>query len=231
MLTLPTEIMLVLTPFMQVFSRRIWDWAQVLVVGAVLAPGKRTVTAILQVMGLKDERQYQNYHRVLNRASWSALAVSQVLLGLLVGAFLTEAEPLILGADDTLERRWGGAHQSAQHLSRQPALQSPLSPLRAGLALVECDGPGATALVSATVGLALSDAVGPQSANECRSWLPAQDAGGLVDWQCSCGAALAAEAPHHHRQRWQLEWSEVGMGLSAIPRHPGESFELASRLA
>lgn len=108
MLTLPTEIMLVLTPFMQVFSRRIWDWAQVLVVGAVLAPGKRTVTAILQVMGLKDERQYQNYHRVLNRASWSALAVSQVLLGLLVGAFLTEAEPLILGADDTLERRWGG---------------------------------------------------------------------------------------------------------------------------
>ena len=56
MLTLPIEIMLALTPFMQVFSRLIWDWVQVL--GAVLAPGKRTVTAILQVMGLRDERQY-----------------------------------------------------------------------------------------------------------------------------------------------------------------------------
>ena len=45
---------------------------QVLVVGAILTPGQRTVAAVLRVMGLSDERQYQNYHRVLNRASgWS----------------------------------------------------------------------------------------------------------------------------------------------------------------
>ena len=55
MLTLPAEIMIVLQPFMQVFSARIWDWAQVLLVGAILAPGKRTVTAALQVMGLKAQ--------------------------------------------------------------------------------------------------------------------------------------------------------------------------------
>ena len=51
MLNLPDNIMRVLQPFAQAFSARIWDWAQVLVVGAILAPGKRTVTAILRVMG------------------------------------------------------------------------------------------------------------------------------------------------------------------------------------
>jgi hypothetical protein len=47
-----------------------------LLVGAILAPGKRTVTAALRVLGLKDDKQYQNYHRVLNRAKWSGLQVS-----------------------------------------------------------------------------------------------------------------------------------------------------------
>ena len=107
MLTLPPEIMIVLQPFMQVFSARIWDWVQVLLVGAILAPGKRTVTAALQVMGLKDEKQYQNYHRVLNRAKWSGLQVSQILLGLLVTAFVALDVPVVVGADETLERRRG----------------------------------------------------------------------------------------------------------------------------
>jgi len=107
MLTLPPEIMIVLQPFMQVCSVRVWDWAQVLLVGAILAPGKRTVTATLQVMGLKDEKQYQNYHRVLNRAKWSGLQVSQILLGLLVTAFVALDVPVVVGADETLERRRG----------------------------------------------------------------------------------------------------------------------------
>jgi hypothetical protein len=107
MLILPPEIMVVLQPFMQVFSARIWDWAQVLLVGAILAPGKRTVTAALQVMGLKDEKQYQNYHRVLNRARWSGLQVSQIMLGLLVTAFVALDVPVVVGADETLERRRG----------------------------------------------------------------------------------------------------------------------------
>lgn len=107
MLILPDEIMALLTPFKQLFSRRIWDLVQVLVVGALLAPGKRTVSAVLEVMGLKEERQFQNYHRVLNRAKWSSLAVSRVLLGLLVAAFVPAGETVVVGADETLERRWG----------------------------------------------------------------------------------------------------------------------------
>jgi len=107
MVILPAEIMTILAPYRQLLSRRIWDWAQVLVVGAILAPGKRTVTAVLHVMGLKDEPQFQNYHRVLNRAHWSALAVSRVLLGQLVTAFVAADQPVLIGGDETLERRWG----------------------------------------------------------------------------------------------------------------------------
>ena len=107
MLTLPNEIMTVLAPFAQAFSYRIWDMVQIMVIGAILTPGKRTVTAILRTMGLQDDAQFQNYHRVLNRAKWSGLELSKILLGLLVVAFATLDVPLIIGADDTIERRKG----------------------------------------------------------------------------------------------------------------------------
>jgi DDE superfamily endonuclease len=104
---LPSDIMPVLVPFAQLFSDRSWQWVQVLLVGAILAPGKRTVTAVLRVMGLSHERQFQNYHRVLNRVNWSGLRASQVLLGLLVTTLVASGAPLIFAADETLERRTG----------------------------------------------------------------------------------------------------------------------------
>src|SRR3989304_428704 len=107
MLTPPTEIMIILSCFAQVFSERTWDWVQVLVVGAILAPGKRTVTSVLTAVGLSQEKQYQRYHRVLNRAKWSSLQASKVLLGLLVAAFVATGGTVVLGADETLERRQG----------------------------------------------------------------------------------------------------------------------------
>jgi hypothetical protein len=107
MLNLPIEIIVLMQPFTPVFSERTWDWVQVLVVGAILAPGKRTVTSVLRVMGLSDESQFQRYHRVLNRAGWSSLRVSQILLGLLVMAFVPPGETVIVAADETLERRQG----------------------------------------------------------------------------------------------------------------------------
>ncbi len=107
MITLPSEIIALLEVFAPVFSERVWDWVQVLVLGAILAPGKRTVTAILRVMGLNAEEQFQNYHRVLNRAKWSGLGVSKILFGLLVTAFVVAGVPVVLGADGTLERRRG----------------------------------------------------------------------------------------------------------------------------
>ena len=123
MLTPPIEIMVVLGCFAQVFSERTWDWVQVLVVGAILAPGKRTVTSVLTVVGLSQEKQYQRYHRVLNRAKWSGLAVSKILLGLLITAFVATGGTVILGADETLERR-KGKHIKAKGVFRDAVRSS-----------------------------------------------------------------------------------------------------------
>ncbi len=87
MLTLPAEYITILTTFAPVFSRRIWLQVQVLLIGAILTPGQRTVTAVLRIMGLSRDKHFQNYHRVLNRAVWSSLEASRLLLGLLITAF------------------------------------------------------------------------------------------------------------------------------------------------
>jgi hypothetical protein len=65
------------------FSNCIWQHAQVLVLGAILASDRRTVTAVLRITELSQERQFQTYHRVLCRGVWSSWALSRTLLGLL----------------------------------------------------------------------------------------------------------------------------------------------------
>jgi hypothetical protein len=106
MRTLPAMMLHLLNPFVPLFSRRVWPHVQVLLAGAILAPGKRTVSAALRVMGLGQTEQFQRYHRVLNRAVWSGREASRVLLGLLVKTFVPNG-PLVIGVDETLERRWG----------------------------------------------------------------------------------------------------------------------------
>ena len=87
MLNLPAGITTFLVQFAPVFSPSVWSHAQVLLIGAVLTPGKRTVRAILSVMGLRQNAHFQNYHRVLNRARWSSRAISQQLLHVLLAVF------------------------------------------------------------------------------------------------------------------------------------------------
>src|SRR5882672_5517573 len=122
MLSMPVTLMQLIVKFAPVFSKRVWEHAQVLVVGALLAPGKRTVTAVLRVMGLSQEGQFQKYHRVLNRARWSSVAVARVLLGLVVDTFVP-AGPVVIGIDDTLERR-RGAKIKAKGIYRDPVRSS-----------------------------------------------------------------------------------------------------------
>jgi len=76
---LPEALLLVLAPFAPLFSQRVWVHAQILLLGALLAPGARTVTAALRIMGLALERRFTNDHRVLNRATWSARQGSRIL--------------------------------------------------------------------------------------------------------------------------------------------------------
>ncbi len=107
MRTLPTVMIRVLVPFAPLFSKRVWQHAQVLLAGAILASGRRTVSSALRAMGLDQEKRFHRYHRVLSRASWSSLKASRVLVGSLVEAFVPEGDPLVVGIDETVERRWG----------------------------------------------------------------------------------------------------------------------------
>src|SRR5271169_3428732 len=120
--TLPSEFASIILAFAPLFFNGVWRCAQILILGAILAPGKRTVTSALRVVGLSDEPQFQIYHRVLNRAVWSCRHASLILLRLLVGAFVPTG-PLVLGLDDTIERRWG-PKIAARGIYRDPVRSS-----------------------------------------------------------------------------------------------------------
>jgi hypothetical protein len=103
---MPCEFVSLMVAFAPLFSKPVFQHAQLLLMGAILAPGKRTVTSALRVMGKSQEKHFQNYHRVLSRAAWSGLAASQLLLSLLVSTFAPTGT-IVMGLDDTIERRRG----------------------------------------------------------------------------------------------------------------------------
>ena len=106
MRTLPATMIRLLAPFAPLFSKRVFRHAQVLLLGTILAPGQRTVSSALRAMGLGQQKRFHCYHRVLSRASWSSVKASRILLRALVEVLVPEG-PLVLGIDETLERRYG----------------------------------------------------------------------------------------------------------------------------
>jgi hypothetical protein len=121
---LPREIVDLMTPFAPVFTNPTWRKVQMLWLGAVLAPGKRTVTSVLRILGRADRADFSKYHQVLNRASWSARRASKVLLDLLVSRLVPADGPLIMAIDETIERRRGkriatkGVYRDSVHSSK-----------------------------------------------------------------------------------------------------------------
>ena len=101
------EIIQLLSFFSVAFTAPTFANALVLILGTILTPGRRTVTAALRMMGRGNDKHFSNYHRVLNRDGWSPWVVSKVLLGLIILFFLPAGTPLILAIDETLERRRG----------------------------------------------------------------------------------------------------------------------------
>ena len=112
----------VMGAFAPLFSRRIFADVKLWLVGAILAPGQRTVTAVLRVMGKRAEAHCQHYDRVLNRAQWSLLEARHRLRPLLLDAFVPEG-PVMIGIDETIERR-RGERSSARGISRAPVRSS-----------------------------------------------------------------------------------------------------------
>jgi hypothetical protein len=119
---LPVDLMRIIGVFAPLFSERAWRHVPVLLGGAILAPGQRTVTAVLRVMGFGRERCFHKYHRVLSHARWSVLAAGRLLLGELL-AVLTPTGPVVMGLDDTIERRWG-ERIAARGIYRDPVRSS-----------------------------------------------------------------------------------------------------------
>ena len=107
MFTRPVSIIRLLEPFGTIFQAKTWEKAQLLLVGAILSPGKRTVTSALRVMGLSRDGNFARYHHVLNRARWSSLQLSRTLLFLLPRHLDSGIGPLVFGIDETIERRRG----------------------------------------------------------------------------------------------------------------------------
>ncbi len=105
--TLPEVIVSLLLPFEHLFDPRTWRKARLLAVGAILSPGKRTVSSALNILGVGQHGDFAIYHQALNRARWSSLQLSRVLLLLVVGRLGSSDGPLVFGIDETLERRWG----------------------------------------------------------------------------------------------------------------------------
>ncbi|MFT2096675.1 transposase [Acidiphilium multivorum] len=120
---LPERLLSRLAGLPGLFTRPTWQNVLLLVAGAILAPGKRTVTAALRILGREQDNDFPIYHSVLNRAVWSSRAVAGWLLRLLVGTFVGADATVVIGIDDTIERRWG--HKiNARGIYRDPVRSS-----------------------------------------------------------------------------------------------------------
>lgn len=106
MLTLPPEIITLISCFACVFTGPSWRNAQILITGAILCPGARRISSVLRIMGLENEKRFEKYHRFLNRAKWSGLVLSKILFGLLI-KLVPDSWPILIAIDETIERRKG----------------------------------------------------------------------------------------------------------------------------
>jgi len=119
----PPRLLSCLAGFAHLFTRPTWSNVLVLLAGVILAPGRRTVTAALRILGRDQDPGFCTFHRILNRAAWSSRAVAGQLLVLLIKTFLPAGAPVVIGIDDTIERRWG-PKISARGIYRDPVRSS-----------------------------------------------------------------------------------------------------------
>jgi hypothetical protein len=160
MRSLLDDLFALLAAFAPLVSRRVWRSGPVLVVGALVAPGRRMVSTALRTVGWGQTRRFQNSHRVLRRAVWSSRRASRILVYLLVATFVPDG-PVVLGLDATIEPR-RVAKIAAASISRDP-VRSSRSHARQGerFALDRAHGARADPLRGPRVGAAVAERAGP----------------------------------------------------------------------
>ena len=123
MIKLPSGFQDTISHFSFAFRKDVWPKVLLLLTGAIICPGSRTVCNLLRSVGLRWERNFAKYHRLLSRDKWSAFILSGVLLKLIVDRFIPKGECLVFGLDGTIERRWG-AKISKRGIYRDPVRSS-----------------------------------------------------------------------------------------------------------
>jgi len=118
----PSIITALMAPFRSFFAAPVWEHVLALVTGMTLAPGKRTASAALRVVGLGQARDFARHHHVLGRARWNSAAIGRQLLLMILDRFAPDG-PIVIGVDDTIERRWG-RKIAARGIHRDPARSS-----------------------------------------------------------------------------------------------------------
>jgi hypothetical protein len=101
---LPAQMIAVLALFSPYFSKPTFQKLSFLTFGHILAKGRRTVTEILRLLGLKDIKNYSKYHAVFNKSKWSPLNASRALFLRLTS--LVKGR-ILISIDSTVERRKG----------------------------------------------------------------------------------------------------------------------------
>jgi hypothetical protein len=96
-----------LLPFAAMFTQPSWLNAVALATGALLCLNRRTVCAALRAVDGAADKGFSRFHRFLSRGAWSGLQGSKILLDLLLKAFVADDQPVVVGVDDTIERRRG----------------------------------------------------------------------------------------------------------------------------
>ena len=122
-MTPSTSILSVLETFRPEFTPRTWARALTLILGTILARGRRTVAAALRQMGLHEAPDFSSYHQVFNRAAWSPRKLARRLLWAAIAAFVPKGVGLTFAIDETLERRWGRKIHLRDHY-REPLASS-----------------------------------------------------------------------------------------------------------
>jgi DDE superfamily endonuclease len=152
----PPVIVSLMAAFRDFFTAPVWDHVLVLVTGAILTTGKRTVSAVLRIMGLAEAADFALYHHVLSQAHWDSRVIARKLLSLILERLLPTG-PVIIGIDDTIEHRTalGQEDRGARHLPRSGALHP--RPFRQGQrpALAFLHGDDSAAVGGTALGLAI----------------------------------------------------------------------------
>jgi hypothetical protein len=142
----------------------------ILLTGALLAHGRRTVATALRHTGQERETNFSTFHQVLNRARWSPLAVSRQLLTCIVETFVQAGGTLELVIDETLERRWGSQIEPPWALPRQCPLQSQTIGKQSGTPMDRHGRGGHLALDQTTLCLALFVRAGDNPSGKRNGW-------------------------------------------------------------